>query len=86
MEKSRMKKGMYVTISRRISTTDRTYGSNDSMHNMTGKTYEIEKVRRTDKGLAAIIKGCFWSPEDLTEVSTEKKSEPFHFDVKELRI
>ncbi len=86
MEKSRMKKGMYVTISRRISTTDRTYGSNDSMHNMTGKTYEIEKVRNTDKGLAAIIKGCFWCPEDLTEQSVTKKPEPFHFNIKELSI
>ena len=87
MEESKMKEGIYVTISNNLSATHREYGTNSFMTDMKGKTYKIEKVRSSSGGgYYAVIKGCMWHPKDLSEQSVVKKPEPFHFDVKELSI
>ncbi len=86
MEESRVKTGVYITISDNISKTDSVHGSNSDMSKMKGKTYQIEGFRSTSRGMAALVQGFLWHPDDLAEQSTEKNPEPFHFDIKELII
>jgi hypothetical protein len=87
MEESKMKEGIYVTISNNLSATNKEYGTNSFMTDMIGKTYKIEKVRGSSReGYYAVIKGCMWHPKDLSEQSVEKKPEPFHFNIEELNI
>jgi len=87
MEKSKLKKGIQVTISNNISKTDASYGTNSIMRGMKGKTYKIDGVRTNSRGkVSALINEYTWNPDDLTEVSIERKPEPFHFNVKELNV
>jgi len=86
MKASEMKKGMHIIISNDISKTSRTHTANNSMRKMQGQYYTIKRVIITGHGLAAIVNGWTWHPEDLTEVEITKKSQIFHFDIKELEI
>ena len=86
MEESKMEKGMHVTISDDLSNTERAYGTNSDMRQMPGKTYRIDSVNNGSKGVYAVVNHYSWHPKDLTEYSSRKKPEPFHFNVEELSI
>ena len=87
MEKAKIKKGIHVVISHDAPNTDKSYQVIGSMRGMRGGIYKVEDVWiNSVYGLSAKIKGYSWHAGDLTEVSIEKKSEPFHFNIKELSI
>ena len=86
MKDSEMKKRMHVTISKDPVNTSRTHTTNEVMRRMAGKTYTIRRIFNTSHGLAAEVSGWTWHPKDLTKARTEKKTQTFHFDVKELMI
>ena len=86
MEKSKIEVGMHVTISKDISKTQKVHGLGSGMPGMAGRTFKVEDIRRRSEGVVIRINDYSWHPDDLTEVSTEKKSEPFHFNIKELSI
>ena len=86
MKEPRIKKNMRVTISHDAHYTNKSYGVIGTMKGMKGGTYRVEDVWiNSTYGLSARLKGFSWDAKDLTEFSTEKKPEPFHFDIKELR-
>ena len=87
MKEQRIQKNMRVVISHDAPNTDKSYQVIGSMRGMRGKIYKVEDVWiNSTHGLSARIKGFSWHAKDLTEVSTEKEPEPFHFDIKELII
>jgi len=71
--------------------TSQTHTVTEDMTHMVGKKYNIEKIKQSYYGLAAVIHSYYWHPEDLEYYElpyAAKKKKPLNvcFDVKELII
>ena len=84
MKESEMGKGTHIIIADDISNTINTHTVSDDMRYMKGKKYRINDIVETPHGKAGVVNGFYWHPADLIEVTGEKKSHRFHFDIKHL--
>ncbi len=84
MKLKKLEKGDHVRISPNISKTTEEFQSNDTMLKMAGNVHEIDDDYNAARDDRIHIRGYVWHVDDIHEVNIEKKSQNFHFNIKEL--